>query len=365
MSKQLNKIKSVRTKILAGFAIVTVLTLVLGGVAITQLTSLGHDSEALYERGAVQGQNIADLREGFAQLRYQVLSHVENQDPAKWDSIEEGIQSQRQAIDAALAKYDTGNIEQQAIVQLQAALEDYDAIIAEVISADRAGDKAAIADLRAERVGPVTLAVADSVKALTDMTVEDAAAVNDDAQSNVTNARSIVLAILAAAVALAVLLGLFLARMIVAPLRRAVEVLGRVADGDLTQRLDVGSADEVGQMAHALNQTLERTGEAIGAIAESSVSLASSSEELSAVSQQLSASAEETSAQATTASAAAEQVSANVQTVASGAEQMGASIGEIASNASRGCSGGDVGGGVGGGDDGDGGEAVGVVGGDR
>jgi methyl-accepting chemotaxis protein len=65
------------------------------------------------------------------------------------------------------------------------------------------------------------------------------------------------------------------------------------------------------------------------------VALATSAEELTAVSNEMSANAEETSAQANVVSAAAEQVSNNVQTVATGVEEMGASIREIAGNASQ------------------------------
>lgn len=58
--------------------------------------------------------------------------------------------------------------------------------------------------------------------------------------------------------------------------------------------------------------------------------LASSAQELTAVSQQMAANSEETATQASVVSAAAEQVSRNVGTVASAAEEMGASIKEIA-----------------------------------
>ncbi len=63
--------------------------------------------------------------------------------------------------------------------------------------------------------------------------------------------------------------------------------------------------------------------------------LASSSEELTAVSQQMAANAEETSAQVTVVSAAAEEVSTNIQTVASATEEMSASIKEISVSAAQ------------------------------
>lgn len=72
-------------------------------------------------------------------------------------------------------------------------------------------------------------------------------------------------------------------------------------------------------------------------VTTSAVGLASSSEELTHVSQQMGANAEETSAQANVVASAAEQVSNNVSTVATGIEELTASIGEIASNASRGA----------------------------
>jgi methyl-accepting chemotaxis protein len=70
-------------------------------------------------------------------------------------------------------------------------------------------------------------------------------------------------------------------------------------------------------------------------VAENAATLASSSEELTAVSQQMAGNAEETATQANVVAAASEQVSKNVGSVASAAEQMQASIREIAKSATE------------------------------
>lgn len=70
-------------------------------------------------------------------------------------------------------------------------------------------------------------------------------------------------------------------------------------------------------------------------IAQTAQTLASSSEELTALSQQMGSGATETAAQANIVSAASEEVSKNVQTVATGTEEMSASIREIAKNANE------------------------------
>ena len=135
--------------------------------------------------------------------------------------------------------------------------------------------------------------------------------------------------------AIAVLGGLaiVISRSIVRPLRHAVEVLGAVAKGDLGQRLRVSANDEIGELGVAVNTALENLSQVMSAIRDHAGSLASSSDELTAVSSQLATTAEDTSAQATVVSSAAEQVSGNVSTVAAGTGEMTASIQEISSSA--------------------------------
>jgi methyl-accepting chemotaxis protein len=112
-----------------------------------------------------------------------------------------------------------------------------------------------------------------------------------------------------------------------------LEVVNAAAAGDLTRQVSVSGADAVGQMGEALQKFLSDLRVSVGAIAHNAQTLASSSEELTAVATQMGANAEETSAQANVVSAASEEVSKNVQTVATGTEEMGASIREIAKNA--------------------------------
>jgi methyl-accepting chemotaxis protein len=82
-----------------------------------------------------------------------------------------------------------------------------------------------------------------------------------------------------------------------------------------------------------INQTLDTIVEPLKATAENASMLASSSEELIAVSQQMASNAEETAVQANVVSAASDEVSKNVASVASASEEMQVSIREISKNA--------------------------------
>jgi methyl-accepting chemotaxis protein len=128
-------------------------------------------------------------------------------------------------------------------------------------------------------------------------------------------------------------LSVYLVSAITVPLRKVVEIANFMSEGELGRRIELSGSDEMGQMAQALNQAVDRMQATMQTIGENAGSLTGSSDELSGVSQRMAASAEETSSQATVASAAAEQVSRNVQTVAAGVEEMYSSIKEIAKNA--------------------------------
>jgi methyl-accepting chemotaxis protein len=89
------------------------------------------------------------------------------------------------------------------------------------------------------------------------------------------------------------------------------------------------------KIVEGVNQTLEAIVEPLKVTAQNATTLASSSEELTAVSQQMAGNAEETATQANIVSAASEQVSKNVSSVASASEEMQSSIREIAKNANE------------------------------
>jgi len=124
-------------------------------------------------------------------------------------------------------------------------------------------------------------------------------------------------------------------RAVIKPVKRVREMLNALAEGDLTHRMEVSNEDEVGQMAAALNVTVEKISGALNTINKESVSVATASEQFSSVSQQITENSRETSAQAKVVSDATEEINRNLQTVASSTEEMSASISEIAKNATE------------------------------
>ncbi|RBY88738.1 methyl-accepting chemotaxis protein [Blastococcus sp. TF02A-26] len=159
-----------------------------------------------------------------------------------------------------------------------------------------------------------------------------AAAASEDQRAT---ARTLAIAVALGGVVALALLGWVVTRSVVGPLRRVGVLVAALADGDLRGSAGVDSRDEVGQMAVALEASMASMRGVLTAIGDSSTTLASATEELSASAQDLGRLSVESSAQSEAVAGAAAQVSVNVQTVAAGSEEMGASIGEIAQNAAE------------------------------
>ncbi|MGL1931016.1 MAG: methyl-accepting chemotaxis protein [Desulfotalea sp.] len=133
------------------------------------------------------------------------------------------------------------------------------------------------------------------------------------------------------------------------PINRAVEFSNAVAQGDMTQRLNIDTADEVGDLSKSLDKIAEDLGHMLQQVQAGTNVLTDSSANLSSVSTELSQTSDGTSQRAdavasaseelginmSSVSAAMEQSSTNVGMVATAAEEMSATVNEIAQNAAR------------------------------
>ncbi|MBK7722402.1 MAG: methyl-accepting chemotaxis protein [Austwickia sp.] len=122
-----------------------------------------------------------------------------------------------------------------------------------------------------------------------------------------------------------------------APLLRLRDRMAEIADGegDLTQRVEADSQDEVGQLGSAFNRFIDKVATAVRGVSASAGSLSAAAQGMRTVSTDLHDTAARSSAQAGQARDAAGAISESVHTAAAGTEQMTASIRQIAQSAAE------------------------------
>jgi methyl-accepting chemotaxis protein len=323
---------SIRKALVFGFS---GLVLLISGIGVTSWQSLGALQASSAELNPESAVHLGTAQNALWELRYGFPQYMV------------GTAEQRKAIVAAESKwygvinenmsaYDSGPRtagERELLASWKEIFPKYSGARAKWFELYGSGKTQEAAAWRAETTTPWGKTAVETLGKL----IQEQAKVSQVAQrehaESATLKKEIVLGIAVLGVLIALGLAGFVFTFVIRQIHATVQVLDVVAAGDLTPRLDATIPGDLGQMAKALNLTLDRTGGAMRAISSSAAALATASEQLTAASTAIASSAGETSAQADLVSAAAEQVSDNVQTVSTGAQEMGASIREIARNA--------------------------------
>ncbi|MGC9196361.1 MAG: methyl-accepting chemotaxis protein [Syntrophobacteraceae bacterium] len=188
-----------------------------------------------------------------------------------------------------------------------------------------------------------------SLKAMGDLRKKEMKAIEKKADSVYSRIRVLLIGIGIIGLMLTIVLWLAISSSIVNPVHKGVSFAKAMAEGDMTQNLDVLQKDEVGELANALNEMREHMHDMVVDINSGVQLLASSSTELSAISGQMASGTKDISERARTVAAAAEessintnsvadsmeQATSNLTSVAGATEQLSATIGEIASNSEK------------------------------
>ncbi len=133
--------------------------------------------------------------------------------------------------------------------------------------------------------------------------------------------RMMVLVMGIAAVVLGVLMAVFITRGIVTPIKKGIRIVQTVSAGDLSIDVDVRQKDEVGQLADAMQNMIDRLRQITGEIKEAAVNVTSGSEAMSSSSQQMSQGATEQAASAEEVSSSMEEMASNIRQNADNAAQ--------------------------------------------
>ncbi len=125
-------------------------------------------------------------------------------------------------------------------------------------------------------------------------------------------ARALVLAMIAAAVVLAALLGLAVTRSITVPIGQVVALTARIAQGDLQQKIEITRHDETGQLQAAVKEMSERLAAIISQVRAGATALNSASAQVSSTAQLVAQGSSEQAASVEETTASLEEMSASI-----------------------------------------------------
>ena len=313
---------SVNLKLALGFGVVLLFTAIL---ALTGWTSIG----GLIDRSNWMG-DIAELNNQLTRLRVTRLQYMlvegDNKSPQEVQRALDGFKQQQELL---LKKFKSpANVK--LLDQLGGLIGNYQTSFNKMDSGYKS-IAVAHSEMSSDAAEKVENAKASIVSARQDLTDVGQAIVKiSDALYNIqitrrdqesAQARKLQIGCTLLALLLSVLSAVIITRQITRPLRQTLEVVERIASGDLSQTVPVTRRDELGVLQQGIQRMGATLRDLIGGIRDGVTQIASAAEELSAVTEQTSAGVNSQKVETDQVATAMHEMSATVHEVARNAEQ--------------------------------------------
>ncbi len=156
-------------------------------------------------------------------------------------------------------------------------------------------------------------------------TIKNATKVSDEAAADMTSLMLATTVTVAVSALIAVLIGIgmsvIITRLITGAMRKGVNFAAQIAQGDLSAQLDIHQNDEIGMLAKALQDMLERLTQIVEEVNSAARQVAAGSQQLSSTSQEMSQGATEQASSVEEISSSMEEMTSNIKQNADNAMQ--------------------------------------------
>jgi methyl-accepting chemotaxis protein len=251
-------------------------------------------------------QDIITAKENLALVRYEVRGYTGNPTTATQENANRQLETALKGIEQLNATF--GAEHGDRIKQLEAALIGYRAAVQRFTAAN--------AD-----VVTATKETLDEGRAITQVSDTMYNFQLNAREQNASQATTLQITCTLLALVLGILAAAIITRQIIRPLRETLDVVERIASGDLTHNMVVTRRDEMGELQQGIQRMGSTLRDLIGGIRDGVTQIASAAEELSAVTEQTSAGVNSQKVETDQVATAMNEMSATVQEVARNAEQ--------------------------------------------
>jgi methyl-accepting chemotaxis protein WspA len=303
---------NIRQQIIASFALMTVLTTVIGGFAYARLASSSREADHL-RADSVPGLYYSQKLLSDMSENYSITQELGTQkDIGVVDMLVGEIEQNDRAMVAAQRGYTATNpvaVELQHFESYQKALASYLAIRTEILRlTGNLANNERIQALVRERLDPEYDKVRDSVQKL----IDDNKIQADESDDAITHAvisgeREIMIGF-ATLVSVALVCGFLLQRAVTYPLTGIVRVMEQMRQGDFTQR--VNRDDEFGAVGQALNRMADDLKMLFGQVKKSGNQVTSSVNDIAVTAKEQQATATEIATTTTEIGATSREITA-------------------------------------------------------
>jgi methyl-accepting chemotaxis protein-1 (serine sensor receptor) len=315
---------SIRSRLIFVIAFLALLLVSSGVLGLLSLRSTNAQMRSLYEDRLVALSQLERMSAALDAARNGISTSIVG-DSGDIDANMDKIEKALKANDAVVTKYQQTPLSSEERALLEKMIAQRQKFVAEGIKP--ATDALRNRDFQSaiELYGGVMLKLYSEAHAtlaqLMDLQRSVGRQMHEQAQQRYQSLLVIMGVAMLAGLVVALLMGVLLVRAISRPLQRAVTVAQAVAAGDLTQRIEVHSQDETGQLMQALQQMNDNLQGIVGQVRLSTDTIATASGEIAHGNLDLSSRTEQQAGALEETASAMEQLTSTVRTNAENAQQ--------------------------------------------
>jgi methyl-accepting chemotaxis protein len=313
-----------RAKLLASFALVLTMTVMLGLFADAKLATVNDQSADIAHNWMPSIRYVSQLNTTVGDLRSLELSHILSTEAQDMQVLEQAMTQTLAGFAKSEAAYTKLISSADEKAQWEAFKQDWVAYLAEhqailVLSRANKNDEAkALAHGKSKQLFDQASAKLDK---LVELNAQGGEASGLTADRVYSNARWAIWSGVLMAVLAGVGMALYVAQNISVPVQQTAAVLQAVAEGDLTQTIQSYRQDEIGHMQTALGRMIEGLSATVSQVRDGAESVATASSQIAHGNLDLSSRTEEQASSLEQTAASVEQMSGTVRTNAENARQ--------------------------------------------
>ena len=317
---------TIKLRLTMEIAIMSILLLSIGSLGLFGMGKTKDEMLIMYSNSVLPAQQLSEIQKLLFSSRISIANPLAN--PSS-DGVQKSTDQVEQNI-ADISRLWGTYLSNEYLSQEDKALTDKFAASEKLFEADglmpmiaafRTHNLALADNLMWEKVDALYGPANDALQALMRIKSVEAQRSYNDSVSRFESIRNTVIAMLAAGVALSLWLGIALIRAITRPLQQALMLAGAVARGDLTQRIEVKSKDEIGQLLQALKDMNDSLSGLVGEVRDTTESITTASQEIAQGNSDLSQRTEEQALSLEETAGSMEELTSTVRQNAENAKQ--------------------------------------------
>ncbi|MGB7604990.1 MAG: methyl-accepting chemotaxis protein [Lutisporaceae bacterium] len=333
---------NIAKKLIVAFILVAIISGVVGVVGIINIKSIENNDIALYENMTVPISQIGNVSTAFQRIRVYTRDIIAANTPEAISEQEDKINLRRAEINTNIMEFEKTVITQEDSIlfnEVQGARAIYIPLLEQLVQlAKENRDEEAQALIVSETMVKAAQDEQDSIDKMVKMKIDEAKGKSDNNTKTANNAIITMSIIIFGGMALAIILGLFIAKTISKPVRKLVVVAEKVAAGDLNVEVEITSKDEIGTLSGAFKKMIDNLNEVMTNINTASEQVASGSKQVSDSSMALSQGATEQASSVEQLTASLEEIASQTRHNADNANQANTLAETAKTNATQGNS---------------------------